>query len=184
MSRSVALFVYSLFVYLSFCIFLVLKEHLNCCLSLLKIISAYAYSKILYFISLFHIQGISQGKISVLSIFISRALARSLAFNRCEIKLLKWMSLKSVDGSVNSFQHAQKSGHFSFCGENDEARLEAQSRIINKSQKKTWVRIQRVQAPVMNFASSSPNSSEGHMDVEYVFRRLSNWDYFIIISNL
>lgn len=47
------------------------------------------------------------------------------------------MSLKSVDGSVNSFQHAQKSGHFSFCGENDEARLEAQSRIINKSQKKT-----------------------------------------------
>ena len=44
--------------------------------------------------------------------------------------------MKSIDGMVNSFQHDHISGHLSFCRQNDEARLEAQLRVINKSQKK------------------------------------------------
>lgn len=73
--------------------------------------------------------------------------------------------MKSLDDRVNCFQHIHISGHLSFCRENDEARLEAQPGVINKNQKKAWARIQRIQVPVVYFASYSPTSRKSHMDV-------------------
>lgn len=147
MSRCTSLSVYYVFAWLFLFLFLKAVDY-NCCLFLLKITCLHLSCVILLHQSFSYSRNFLRKHFRLIHIH-SHSIRYSLSFSRCESYLLKWMSSKSADGRVNSFQHTSISGQPPFCWEDIKARLEAQPGVINKSQKKTWGRFQRIPLPVL-----------------------------------